>query len=438
MGAVTSETNGGPVVRIGVLGCGNVGAALVALIASQGAAVETRTGLRLEVTRIAVRDLAKPRPTGIDTALLTTDTDSIVNDPAIDIVVELIGGVEPARELILSALKAGKPVITGNKELLAARGAELFQAAEGAGVDLLFEAAVAGGIPIIRPLRESLVGEQITRVMGIVNGTTNYILTRMTEAGASYADALAEAQALGFAEADPTADVEGYDAGAKAAIIASIAFGAAITAADVHHEGISGITEVDIAFAKRMGFVIKLLAVAEQNDAGEIGVRVHPAMVPSEHPLAAVRESFNAVFVEGAAVGDLMFYGRGAGGLPTASAILGDLIDAALNRHKGSHASVGQLGTAVIRPIDDVESAYYLNVEVLDRPGVLAQVAGVFGEHRVSIRSMEQEGLGDEARLIFITHRAREADVQATLRDLRELEAVDRIGSVVRVVGDEQ
>ena len=438
MGAVTSETNGGPVVRIGVLGCGNVGAALVALIAAQGAAVETRTGLRLEVTRIAVRDLAKPRPTGIDTALLTTDTDSIVNDPAIDIVVELIGGVEPARELILSALKAGKPVITGNKELLAARGAELFQAAEGAGVDLLFEAAVAGGIPIIRPLRESLVGERITRVMGIVNGTTNYILTRMTEAGASYADALAEAQALGFAEANPTADVEGYDAGAKAAIIASIAFGAAITAADVHHEGISGITEVDIAFAKRMGFVIKLLAVAEQNDAGEIGVRVHPAMVPSEHPLAAVRESFNAVFVEGAAVGDLMFYGRGAGGLPTASAILGDLIDAALNRHKGSHASVGQLGTAVIRPIDHVESAYYLNVEVLDRPGVLAQVAGVFGEHRVSIRSMEQEGLGDEARLIFITHRAREADVQATLRDLRELEAVDRIGSVVRVVGDEQ
>jgi homoserine dehydrogenase len=438
MAPVTSDSNGGPVVRIGVLGCGNVGAPLVALVATQGDAIEARTGLRLEVTRIAVRDLTKPRPDGIDSALLTTDTDSIVNDPAIDLVVELIGGVEPARELILSALKAGKPVVTGNKELLAARGAELFQAAESAGVDLLFEAAVAGGIPIIRPLRESLVGERITRVMGIVNGTTNYILTRMTEAGASYADALAEAQSLGFAEADPTADVEGYDAGAKAAIIASIAFGASVTASDVHHEGISAISAVDIAFAKRMGFVIKLLAVAEQNDAGEIGVRVHPAMVPLEHPLAAVRESFNAVFVEGAAVGDLMFYGRGAGGLPTASAILGDLIDAALNRHKGSHASVGQLGTATIRPIDEVESAYYLNVEVLDRPGVLAQVAGVVGEHRVSIRSMEQEGLGDEARLIFITHRAREADVQATLHDLRELEAVDRIGSVVRVVGDEQ
>jgi homoserine dehydrogenase len=306
-----------------------------------------------------------------------------------------------------------------------------------AGVDLLFEAAVAGGIPIIRPLRESLVGERITRVMGIVNGTTNYILTRMTEAGVSYGEALAEAQSLGYAEADPTADVEGYDAGAKAAIIASIAFGATIVADDVHHEGISGIVEIDIAFAKRMGFVIKLLAVADQTDAGAICVRVHPAMVPVEHPLAAVRESFNAVFVEGASVGDLMFYGRGAGGGPTASAILGDLIDAALNRRKGSHASVGQLGAAVLRPIDDVESAYYLNVEVLDRPGVLAQVAGVFGEHAVSIRSMEQEGLGDEARLIFITHRARDADVQATLADLRALDSVDRIGSVLRVVGDE-
>ena len=433
---MTNEPNGGLVVRVGVLGCGNVGAPLVELIATQGAAIEARTGLRLEVARIAVRDLAKSRPAAIDTALLTTDTQAVVNEPDIDLVVELIGGTDPARDLILSALKAGKPVVTGNKELLAKAGAELFEAAEAAGVDLLFEAAVAGGIPIIRPLRESLVGERITRVMGIVNGTTNYILTRMSEAGASYPDALAEAQALGYAEADPTADVEGYDAGAKAAIIASIAFGVSIVADDVHHEGISGITETDIDFAHRMGFVIKLLAVAEQDDAGAVGVRVHPAMVPVAHPLAAVRESFNAVFVEGASVGDLMFYGRGAGGFPTASAILGDLIDAALNRHRGAHASVGQLAEAVLRPIDDVESAYYLNLQVLDRPGVLSQVAGVFGEHAVSIRSMEQEGLGGEARLIFITHRAREADVQATLRDLRGLEAVDRIGSVLRVVGE--
>ena len=261
----------------------------------------------------------------------------------------MIGGVDPARDLILAAIKAGKPVVTGNKELLAAAGPELFEAAEDAGVDLLFEAAVAGGIPIIRPLRESLVGERITRVMGIVNGTTNYILTRMTESGASYEDALAEAQALGYAEADPTADVEGYDAGAKVSIIASIAFGAAVVAGDVHHEGITGISQIDIAFARRLGYVIKLLAVAEQDDAGAIGVRVHPAMVPVDHPLAAVREAFNAVFVEGASVGDLMFYGRGAGGGPTASAVLGDLIDAALNRRRGSHATVGKLAPAAVR-----------------------------------------------------------------------------------------
>ena len=423
-------------VRVAVLGCGNVGGPLVELIAHQGDAVESRTGVRLEVVGVAVRDASKPRAAGIDRSLLTDDAHALVARPDVDVVVEVIGGVDPARDLILAALKAGKPVVTGNKELLATAGAELFEAAEDAGVDLLFEAAVAGGIPIIRPLRESLVGEQLTRVTGIVNGTTNYILTRMTEAGASYADALAEAQALGYAEADPTADVEGHDAGAKVAIIASIAFGAAVVADDVHLEGISGLTPLDIEFARRLGYVIKLLAVAEQAPDGAIGVRVHPSMVPVEHPLASVREAFNAVFVEGASVGELMFYGRGAGGGPTASAILGDLIDAALNRRKGSHASVGRLGHAVIRPIDEVESAFYLNVEVIDRPGVLAQVAGVFGDHGVSIRSMEQEGLGDEARLIFITHRAREADVRGTLRGLDALDAVDRIGSVLRVVGD--
>ncbi len=433
---MTNDLSKSPVlVRIGVLGCGNVGAPLVDLIASQGPDIEARTGLRLEVTRVAVRDLAKPRAITLSPDRLTTDAPSIVADPEVDLIVELIGGLEPARTLILAALGAGKPVITGNKELLATAGAELFQAAESAGVDLLFEAAVAGGIPIIRPLRESLVGERILRVMGIVNGTTNYILTRMSEAGASYADALAEAQALGYAEADPTADVEGYDAGAKAAIIASIAFGVEVTAADVHHEGISGITATDIAFAQRMGYVIKLLAVAEQDDAGEISVRVHPTMVPLEHPLAAVRESFNAVFVEGAAVGEVMFYGRGAGGLPTASAILGDVVDAAVNHHRGSHATVGRLGVARFRSVHEVESAYYLNMQVLDRPGVLAQVAGVFGTHRVSIRSMEQVGMGEEARLIFITHQARGADVLATLDALSALSAVERIGSVLRVIG---
>ena len=428
-------------VRVGLLGCGNVGAPLVELISRRSDDIAARTGLRLEVVRVAVRSLAKERPVQVPDGALTLDAAGLVVDPGIDVVVEVIGGIEPARELILAAFKAGKPVVTGNKELLANVGAELFAAAEQAGVDLLFEAAVGGGIPVIRPLRESLAGERIERVMGIVNGTTNYILTRMTEAGASYADALSEAQSLGYAERDPTADVEGYDAAAKAAIIASIAFGARVVAGDVYHEGISGITTADIDYARKMGYVVKLLAIAEQHDGangadvGEVAVRVHPAMVPAEHPLASVRDSFNAVFVEGSAVGDLMFYGRGAGGYPTASAVLGDLIDAAVNRTRGSHASIGALGRARLRPIDEVESAYYLNLDVFDRPGVLAAVAGVFGTHGVSIRSMEQEGLGDEARLVFITHVAREADVQATIRDLNHLEAVDRITSVLRVIG---
>ncbi|HZM38672.1 MAG TPA: homoserine dehydrogenase [Acidimicrobiales bacterium] len=427
---MTQET-----VRVGLLGCGNVGAPLVELIDRRRDDIAQRTGLRLEVTRVAVRSLAKERPVELAEGVLTLDAAGLVVDPDIDIVVEVIGGIEPARELILAALKAGKPVVTGNKELLANVGAELFAAAEASGVDLLFEAAVAGGIPFIRPLRESLAGERIDRILGIVNGTTNYILTRMTEAGASYADALSEAQSLGYAERDPTADVEGYDAAAKAAIIASIAFGVRVVAGDVYHEGISNITTADIDYAAKMGYVVKLLAVAEQHDRGDVGVRVHPAMVPADHPLASVRDSFNALFVEGEAVGDLMFYGRGAGGDPTASAVLGDLIDAALNRAKGSHASVGALAKPRIRPIDEIETAYYLNLDVVDRPGVLAAVAGVFGNHGVSIRSMEQEGLGSEARLVFITHVAREADVQATIRDLHHLDAVDRITSVLRVVG---
>ena len=421
------------VVRVGVLGCGNVGAPLIELLQRRADDIAARTGVHLEVTKVAVRSASRERDVALPAGVLTTDAGEVVGAADVDIVVEVIGGIEPARELIMSALAAGKPVVTANKELLANFGAELFAAAENAGVDLLFEAAVAGGIPLIRPLRESLVGERITRVMGIVNGTTNYILTKMTEEGADYGDALAEAQRLGFAERDPTADVEGFDAGAKAAIIASIAFGVRVVAGDVYHEGISSITAADIAFARRLGYVVKLLAIAEQvGDA--IGVRVHPAMVPVAHPLAAVRESYNAVFIEGEAVGNLMFYGRGAGGSPTASAVLGDLIDAANNLKRGSSASIGSLAKAQLSPIDDACSEYYLNLEVADRPGVLAAVAGVFAKHDVSIRSMEQEGLGDEARLIFITHTAREADVQATLHDLRELDVVDRVGTLLRVI----
>lgn len=421
-------------VRVGVLGCGNVGAALVELVRTRADDIADRTGLRLEVVRVAVRSTTKERGIDLPDGLLTHDAAELVMDPGIDVVVEVIGGIEPARELILAALRAGKPVVSANKELLANVGAELFAAAEDAGVDLLFEAAVGGGIPLIRPLRESLAGERIRRVTGIVNGTTNYILTRMTDGGVSYGEALGEAQGLGFAERDPTADVEGHDAAAKAAIIASIAFGVRVVAGDVSNEGIAGITTADIAYAAKMGYVIKLLAIAEQHN-GEVGVRVHPAMVPSEHPLASVRDGFNAVFVEGEAVGELMFYGRGAGGSPSASAVLGDLIDAALNRSKGSHASVGRLAKARIRPIDEVHSAYYLNLDVIDRPGVLSEVTGVFGRHGVSIRSMEQEGLGNEARLVFITHVAREADLQATVRDLHHVDPVDRITSVLRVIG---
>lgn len=425
-----------PPIRIGLLGCGNVGAALVQLLTTEPAAVAQRTGQRFEVARVAVRNVARQRPVELPEGCLTHDADAVVGDPDIDVVVELIGGIEPARRLILAALKHGKPVVTANKELLANVGAELFEAASTAGVDLLYEASVAGGIPLIRPLRESLAGERITRVMGIVNGTTNYILTRMTEEGASYADALAEAQSLGYAERDPTADVEGYDAGAKAAILASIAFGVTVVAGDVYREGISGITPGDIAVATRLGYVVKLLAIAER--IGEsVAVRVHPAMIPATHPLASVRDSFNAVFIEGEAVGDLMLYGRGAGGMPTASAVLGDLVDAAHNLRVGGSGRTGTLRSGSFVAVDELSSQFYLHLDVVDRPGVLAAVATVFGQHGVSIRSMEQEGLGDEARLVFITHLARERAMQATIHDLAHLDAVKRIGSLLRVVGPE-
>ena len=422
-------------VRVGVLGCGNVGAALIGQLTAEADTIEARTGHRLEVARVAVRNVSKERPVELPDGVLTNDASAVVHDPTIDVVVEMIGGIEPARTLVLDALKNGKPVVTANKELLANVGAELFAAAEAAGRDILFEAAVGGGIPIIRPLRESLVGERIRRVMGIVNGTTNYILTKMSEEGAAYTDALAEAQSLGYAERDPTADVEGYDAGAKAAILASIAFGSSVVAGDVYHEGISGVTVDDIAFAHRLGYEVKLLAIADQGDDGRIAVRVHPAMLPKEHPLASVRESFNAVFVEGESVGQLMFYGRGAGGGPSGSAVLGDLIDASVNLRRGAHATVGALPRAAIRPIDEVRSEYYVNLEVADRPGVLHAVSGVFAGHGVSIRSMEQEGLGDDARIVFITHDAPEAAVQATLHDLRKLDVVHSVVSVLRVLG---
>lgn len=430
------------VVGIGLLGCGTVGGALVELLAAEADVIAARTGMRLEVRRVAVRDVAaaRARTPALDPACIGDDPVAVVADPGVQVVVELMGGIEPARALVLAALAAHKPVVTANKALLAAHGPELHAAAAAARVDLLFEAAVAGGIPLVRPLRESLLGEPISRVMGIVNGTTNYILTRMAADGVSYADALAEAQRLGYAEADPTADVGGADAAAKAAILATIAFGVDVHLDDVSTEGIEGITSADIAFASDNDMVIKLLAIAESappaaDGRPRVAVRVHPALLAADHPLASVRLSYNAVFVEGAAVGQLMFYGPGAGGGPTASAVLGDIIDAADNRRQGSSASLGVLAAAEIVPLDELRCGYYVDVEVVDQPGVLATVAGVFGSHGVSISSMVQEDRGDVAGLAFITHEAREADLVATVAELEAINEVRRVGSVIRVVG---
>ena len=423
-------------LTIGLLGCGTVGGALVDLLDARRATITARTGVELRIGAIAVRDTAKHQDRLADPSLLTTDTAAVVADPEVDIVVELIGGTDPALMLVRTALENGKPVITGNKELLAAHGPEMYAVAAEQGVDLLFEAAVAGGIPLIRPLRESLVGEDISRVMGIINGTTNYILTKMSQEGADYADALADAQALGYAEADPTADVEGYDAGAKAAIIASIVFGVDVRSSDVQHEGISSITAADIDTAKRLGYVIKALAVIERAD-GEVAVRVHPAMVPTGHPLANVNDSFNAVFVEGATVGDLMFYGRGAGGGPTASAVLGDLVDAAVNVANGAAARLSITEKARLRSVDELSSQYYLTMVVSDEPGVLAQVATVFGTQGVSIQVMEQSGTSGDAELCLILHETTEAALHATLDELDGLDVVRGIGSVIRLVSDD-
>ena len=427
-------------IHIGLLGCGTVGAALVHLLTEQRDSVKHRTGLDLSIEAIVVNDINKESSIPLPNEVLTTDASSVIGNPEINLIVEVMGGIEPARELILGALNSGQPVVTANKELLAQHGAELYAAAEKSGVDLLFEAAVAGGIPVVRPLRESLSGEPITRIRGIINGTTNFILTRMTQDGVSFDEALLEAQELVYAELDSTYDVEGYDAGAKIAILATLAFGADVTSEDVQHEGISGITVEDIKFADRLGHCIKLVAVAEQiiNQEGksEIGVRVYPALIPFDHPLAAVNGSFNAVFVEGDAVGELMFYGPGAGGRPTASAVFGDVIDASGNLQRSHGSLIGALDRPLICPPESFESSFYLNLKVEDQPGVLARVAEVFENHGVSIQSMEQEGMASEARLTFITHSVHEKDLLHTLESLKSLDVVSNVDSVLRVVGD--
>jgi homoserine dehydrogenase len=420
-----------------MLGCGAVGTGVARLFVEHADELRDRTGVALQLHRIAVRDLRKRRDPLVDRDRLVDDPAAVVRDPEVDVVIEAMGGIEPARSLILEACKLGKPVVTANKELLAAHGEELFDAADGAGVDLKFEAAVGGAIPIIHPVKESLAGDRLRRVLGIVNGTTNYVLWRMASTGSSYTDALAEAIELGYAEPDPSADVEGFDAAAKCAILASIAFNTRVTARDVHREGITEVTAADIAAAARMGYTVKLLAIAELVD-GRVTVRVHPAMIPGSHPLASVHEAFNAIFVEGDAVGQLMFYGRGAGSMPTGAAVMGDLVDVVRNRRQGA-VGVGCtcLYRRPIRPMAEVRTQYYIALDVTDRPGVLARVATVFGDHGVSIRSVLQRGKGDQAQLVLVTHLAREGDLQATLAELRGLDVVLDLASVMRVECEE-
>ena len=422
-------------LQIGMLGCGNVGVEVARLLTSDSGDFKARAGAELELVKIAVKDIEKARP-GIAKKLLTSDSDSIVNDAGIEIIIEVMGGIEPARKLLLTAMKNGKSVITANKALLAKHGAELYEAASANGVDLYYEASVGGAIPILRPLRDSIVGDHVTRIMGIVNGTTNYILTKMDENGSAFADVLKEAQALGYAEADPTADIEGHDAAAKAAILAGLAFHSRVSVDDVFCEGISGITATDISVAKAIDHVIKLLAIAELTSDNKISVRVHPTLIPRAHPLASVRNAFNAVFVEAESAGELMFYGRGAGGEPTASAILGDLI--AVARHKsGGSLGAGESAYAdlEIAAISSVKTRYLIRLNVADRPGVLATVAQIFASHNVSIQTVRQSGRGEDAELIVMTHGASDAALSATVKELAGHDVVKSVESVIRVEG---
>ena len=418
-----------------MLGCGVVGSQIARLLVENKSDLTSRAGANLELVKVAVKNINTKRE-GISSSLLTDDAKSVVNDPEIDLIIEVIGGISPAKELILAAIKNGKSVVTANKALLAQAGAELYTAADNANVDLYYEAAVAGAIPILRPLRESLVGDQVHRIMGIVNGTTNYILTKMDESGTAFDDALKQAQALGFAEADPTADVEAIDAASKAAILAGLAFHSRVSDADVYREGITKITATDVKVAKAMDMVIKLLAIAELTPEGEISVRVHPALISRTHPLASVRESFNAVFVEAKSAGQLMFYGKGAGGEPTASAILGDLV--AVARHKvsgGIGPKESDYADLKIAKIGQTKTRYLIRLNVADKPGVLESVAHVFAAQGVSIQTVRQTGAGDKAELIVMTHSSTESALSETVKDLSKLPAVTDVASVLRVEG---
>ncbi|MBB3085950.1 homoserine dehydrogenase [Geodermatophilus sabuli] len=428
-------------LKVALLGCGTVGSDVLRLLEDQSGDLAARIGRPVEVAGVAVR--RPDRHPDVPAALLTTDAEALVTRPDVDLVVEVIGGIEPARSLLMAAFEAGKSVVSANKALLADDGSALHAAAAKAGVDLYYEAAVAGAIPLLRPLRESLAGDQLRRVVGIVNGTTNYILSRMAETGHGFTEALAEATELGYAEADPTADVDGFDAAAKAAILASLAFHTEVTAADVYREGISAVTATDVARAAEIGCTVKLLAICERVTADDgdaasdsVAVRVHPAMIPTTHPLAAVGGAFNAVFVEAEAAGQLMFYGQGAGGRPTASAVLGDLVAVARNRVAGvAGPGVTTYAGLPARPIAETPTRYHVSLDVADKPGVLATVAQEFARHGVSIATVRQDGHGDAATLVIVTHSAPDAALSATVAALREMPAVRGVTSILRVEG---
>lgn len=431
-------------LKVALLGCGNVGAQVARILIDDADALAARSGARLELSGIAVRNIDTPRDVELPKELFTTDAETLVKDA--DLVIELMGGIEPARSLILTAVRNGACVVTGNKALLAQDGPTLYEEADKAGVQLSYEAAVAGAIPILRPIRDSLSGDRITRVLGIVNGTTNFILDQMDTTGAQFADALAEAQRLGYAEADPTADVEGHDAAAKAAILASLSFHTRFSLDDVYCEGITKVTASDIASAKEAGFVIKLLAIAEKIESAEngsgISVRVHPTLLPREHPLAAVRGAFNAVFIEAQNAGELMFYGQGAGGTPTASAVLGDLVSAARRLVLGGPGRT-ETTTGYVQPlaVDASTTSYYIGLDVADQPGVLARIAHIFAENSVSIEIMRQtihrdvSSAVESAELKIVTHRASEAALAATVEAVRGLDVINSVTSVLRVEG---
>ena len=410
-------------IRIALIGAGTVGSKVASLMLEQSEDLEARSGAPLVLVGVGVKDANKQRP-GIPKELITSDVSSLLAKD-IDILVEVMGGIEPARTHILDAMSRGISVVTANKELLARDGATLAAAAEKNNVDLYYEASVAGAIPLLRPLRESLVGDRVKKVLGIVNGTTNYILTKMDETGASFEDALAEAQKLGYAEANPSADIDGHDAAAKAAIVAQLAFHTRVTIDDVYCEGISKVSAKDVKAAKEMGFVIKLLAIAERLDEESIVVRVHPAMIPRSHPLASVREAFNAVFVEAESAGSLMFYGRGAGGAPTASAVLGDLVAVARNKMSGRRGPGESIYADLkVKSVDNALTSYYISLQVEDKPGVLAQISQKIADNKVSIQTVRQDGLEDDAQLVIRTHIALEKDLAKTLEALRNLDAV--------------